>query len=692
MDMETAIYIDSKRGGGKARQKRWSKREYQQHIFQLGRGKPGRVDDAGDVAATNWWNANQDSLSHMYEQEEIDINDAKNAKGEAYQQFWGSDKVDRARYRADKQAALKQQFRANLGLHPAFKDKTNKELTDIADAYLKGDDFGGADQKEIAAALKEVADYTTGDGEVAMSDERTWRKTYPRKNKKEPASASDTQSTGSRENTAVPVLQNGRNIVGTETPAGGQSTVTLIPPANTSIKPDLSTNVKNIESPATTSEFSVGNTPVEINNTGAMNNVREAQAIKAKTAATQADRELKQVQTDARSDARRNEQAYMATQDALNANLRERWERQNAELNKRKAARMNKRYESRTLTGMSDWENLGRDSVKRNFGARAEGESDEDWNARSGAVDAVENLRERFATLGIRDADKNEFYAHNPNRMRDVAGLSNLFNKAVENGSLTDAQIEGLNKTLDGYEKEGRVKANKIKKFNAMRDAENVAKYRTMYGMTDTNVFSADDVKAFHESQKKAAFKNILKNMQVAPGQGGEEGRSQRISDFSDNWVKLIDSGFDVDATFRKAMSDQDNNRAFKKSIASIAMDDPERNDKVDQIRRRFVMNQAMQDAGLEDKVLGSRIDATGMTEAQIDEASAAAQADVMTQGLPGKRGLPNISDTILPKPPPALQQPAAPATSITPGQKEEEETRQAAKGGMVIRPKRRVS
>ena len=86
-------YKTSRRGKNAARRNRWSKREYQQHILQLARGKPGREDDAGEVVSKNWWNANQDSMSHMYEQEEIDVNGAKDANGSAYQQFWGGDGI-----------------------------------------------------------------------------------------------------------------------------------------------------------------------------------------------------------------------------------------------------------------------------------------------------------------------------------------------------------------------------------------------------------------------------------------------------------------------------------------------------------------------------------------------------------------------------------------------------------------------
>ena len=681
-----------------ARRNRWSKREYQQHIFQLGRGKPGREDDVGEVASKNWWNANQDSMSHMYEQEEIDINGAKDANGEAYQQFWGGDKADRARYRADKQAELKKQFRANLSKHPAFKDKTHKELGDIADAYLAGDDFDGPDAKETAAALKEVADYTTGDGEVSMSDERAWRKNYPRNT---PAETQDPVAAGPDKTGNPPAVSNGRpKSQATATPAAAPAAgAAPIAPRKQQvpIQTDVTTDSRyNRLSPSDTGVRANG-APVEVGDTATKSAIKEAQREAAVTDALQARRIRQGVQNDMQSDGRRRYQEHLANQDALDANMKARRDRLRAEREAAHRERMNKRYESRTLTGMADWENLGRDSTKRNFGARAEGESDESWNARSGAVDAVEKLRGRFAALGVRDADKNEFYAYNPNRMRDVSGLGNLFNRAVESGNLTDAQIEGINKTLDMYEGEGRKTKATLQRNAAMRDAENVRKYREMYGMGDRDVFSDDDVKQFHADRQAASRKEILQNMQVSPGQGGEEGRWKRVRDFSDNWMKLVDNGLDVAGTFKKAMSDDANRKAYQEGIAGIAANDPERDDKMDQLRRRFVMNQAMADAGLTDRM--------------VKPAEGQTLGAAMAGELPGKSGLRSdlqvAEDNVLDAEPAArtagvsqndidearrgAEAAAVTATDVLRPRKKED-TQKAAKGGTVLRPRRRVS
>lgn len=666
-----------------ARKNRWSKREYLQHIFQLARGKPGRDDDAGEVASKNWWNSNQDSMSHMYEQEEIDVNGAKDANGDAYQQFWGGDEADRARYRADKQAELKKQFRANLAKHPAFKDKARKELGDIADAYLSGDDFDGSDAKETAAALKEVADYTIGDGEVSMSDERTWRASYPRN---APAETKEQSAADPAKTESQPTIRNGKQKSQTATPA--TDTAPIASRNQVPTQSDVTTDSKYNRLSASDTGVRANGAPVETGDTATKANIKEAQRESAKTDALQARRTRQEVQNDMKSDERRLAQEHMTNQDELDANLKARRDRLNKAREAARKERMDKRYESRTLTGMADWENLGRDSTKRNFGARADGESDESWNARSGAVDAVEKLRKRFASLGVKDADKNEFYAYNPNRMRDVSGLGDLFNKAVERGNLTDAQIEGLDKTLDMYEEEGRKTKATLQRNAAMRDAENVRKYRETYGMGDRDVFSDDDVKKFHAERQAAARKEILQNMQVAPGQGGEEGRGQRIRDFSDNWMKLVDNGLDVPGTFKKSMSNEANRKAYQEGIAGIAADDPERADKMDQLRRRFVMNQAMSDAGLTDR----------MAKPAEGQTLGAAMADA----LPGTSGLRSdlqvAEDNALDAESKARMAgvsqdkiDAAKQRALEP-RKKKEDTQQAAKGGMVLRPRRRAS
>lgn len=479
-------------------------------------------------------------------------------------------------------------------------------------------------------------------------------------------------------------VKNGTPKAAASSPQNARAATPALTPRN-AIPTSVSTVPKYNRVSSDDTGVRVNGAPLESGNTAARSQLRNAQSEALTTEALQRRRNREDLLNEMSSDTRRRFIEKQNVEDQMDAAWKERRDRKRAEREAAQQARMDKRYESRSLTGMTDWKNLGRDSTVRNFGARGAEESDESWNARSAVVGRVEEMRNRLKNMGVKDPEKNEFYANNPNRMRDVAGLTKLFNDAVKSGTLTDAQLDGLEKTLDSYETEGNKTRRRIQAAVAMRDAENVRKYRGMYGMEDTDVFSDDDVKRFHADRQAAERKSILQNMQVAPGQGEEEGRSQRISEFSDNWIKLMNNGLDTGATFRRAMADANSRKAYQESVAGIALDDPERNDKVDQIKRRFIMNQAMEDAGLGDKTLRAQVNVTGLTEEQADAAAASAQARTMSEDLPGTRGLNPVQSVVDTK-----NVLTAPVVALAP-RKRDRETQQVAKGGSVLRPRRRA-
>ena len=160
-----------------------------------------------------------------------------------------------------------------------------------------------------------------------------------------------------------------------------------------------------------------------------------------------------------------------------------------------------------------------------------------------------------------------------------------------------------------------------------------------------------------------------------------------------------------VEETLDKALSDPLTRKAYMAAKASVDVkNDPEAADKLDQIRRRVVMNQAMQEAGLDDKVRRVRIDGTGKTEDQIGKEIVSAMSDDMTRGLPGTYGLLAAEDNAAKKSgeeaatTPAATTPAATTpAATTPAAdglkpRKKEDTQQAAKGGAVLRPRRRAS
>lgn len=632
---------------------RWDKKTYRRHMFNRGRGVhsphevtnthkdtaefiDSQLNNGGGWWETLWRGAYAGKLSAAKEYEQYN-----NPASRGFSPFT-FDSDERGKFRDQDRKEVRQLFAQALKDHHFVKSRkvTQGRLDKIVDAYMSQDDDKFQDTLRSMGVSDRDAVRFTRAAEDAASQVIEAKK-YDGSWSDDPYQKGPvTHSTNEGSETSKGPA-NGRSQVGTASAAAqdtGSNRGSIPPRTNAPKELDLTTVNQYGKASSSDSGGRLDGYPVETGDESIKGNVKKYQNERAKAAALQAQREREGIQTDMKSDDRQNYQKYLADQDKLDADM-------NARLDRRRAERMDKRYKERTLIGMADWENLGRDSTKRDFGARAKDESDESWNARSGAVAAVEGLRKRFTDLGVKDADKNELYAYNPNRMRDVSGLENLFNKAVKSGSLTDAQIEGLDKTLDMYEEEGRKTKDLIKERVALNDAENVRRYRKMYGLMDRNargeyIISNDEVKEFHKGKQKATRDEILKGMQVAPGQGGAEGRSDRMQRFSDAWMKLMNNGFDVEGTLDRALSDPTTRKAYMAAKASIGSDDPEAADKLDQIRRRFVMNQAMIDAGLNDKVHRVLIDPTGKTRDQVTEEAVAGPANDATSELPGKSGL----------------------------------------------------
>jgi len=672
-----------------AKRNRWSKREYQQHIFQLGRGKPGRADDAGEVASKNWWNANQDSMSHMYEQEEIDINEAKDANGEAYQQFWGGDKADRERYRADKQAELKKQFRANLAKHPAFKDKTRKELGDIADAYLSGDDFDKPDARETAAALKEVADYTTGDGEVSMSDERTWRKNYPRNT---PTETKKPSAAGPIETGNPPTLNNGQpkpQTAAAATPATGTAPLKPRPSEPVADVQTAGSRYNAVGQRASDTGVRVNGAPVQIGDTATRDNLRSGQSASTAADTVRAQEALR----DARGERRTDTSRYLDAQEKREADfarMEARAKARNEALDRKFAAerqaRMDKRYESLALNNDADWKNLAR-----------EGSNDLDYsdeknaNAKNARDARIKDLQDRFTKMGERSAT-NLFYQYDPNRQKDLAQLKNLFQQGVDAGNLTDKQIAAVEKKLSGWQSGAERRKSQFDAQEEMRQAEHVADLRRQYGMGDSTVFSKEDVLNFHEGQQKGRQKAILEGMDK-PG-----------ADQAQAWSQLMAAGVDPEATFKRSL---ENNRRnlYMDELAGIMRGDGSDAQKAglrDDLRRRYIVDQLRADNGMEglagspraiaeagaaarQKQTVAGLDTTLPVRPRTDQEVATSR--MMSPTMPAMAvEVPESLSSVNP-----LTEAEAQADALTARKKEtEEQVQQLARGGRVLQPRKR--
>lgn len=379
-------------------------------------------------------------------------------------------------------------------------------------------------------------------------------------------------------------------------------------------------------------------------------------------------------------------QASMDERERVEQIGKDRRARQAAEREAAARRRADKRFADRTLYNEADWKNLGREgSNKADYSDRREGESDKDWavrdKARQERQGRMDSLLKRLDDMGVQDADKNSFYANDPNKQQNLARLRGLIvgDDGKVRGDITDAQIEGANATLDAWQKGAAEKGARQKAFTDMKQAEEVSRLRNMYGMK-YGVYSPQEVLDFHKSQQAAAQRNILKGMQIAPGltpMQEEEGggtakglhdpeapardlRPAAMAKFSQDWQNLINNGFDPDATFKEAMNQGGMKDAHRAALATLDRNDPDYADKEDQLRRRFTLQYAMQKAGLgqegggETGQAGKQISAPqgpsigervqnaflpeGMTPVNMSpDAQAKRTGAAMAQNLPGK-------------------------------------------------------
>ena len=224
----------------------------------------------------------------------------------------------------------------------------------------------------------------------------------------------------------------------------------------------------------------------------------------------------------------------------------------------------------------------------------------------------------------------NKFYANDPNRQKELAALGRLVNAAAEGNTISDAQIEAATKKLDSWQAEADERGARVQSYQNMRNAEQVSNLRRQYGLTDKQAISDQDVMDYHKNQQKAARTEILKGMQVAPGAGPDaqaQGKSA-MTKFSGQWQKLIDAGFNPQEMFAKSMQNADNKKAYMEGMASISSSDPDAADKRDQLRRRFIMNQAMEEHGIK------------QTGGESGQAGSQMAAGTLAQNLPGRKVL----------------------------------------------------
>lgn len=633
MDMETAIYVNSRRQGGgsdsKRTRRRMSRREYNTHIFAKARGAKSPVQDLADMKYTgHWWQASgaEKGLADEYEQDAI-----VNGRDGGEQQWFSSDASDREDFRNKQLDALRKEFRRSLRSHPEFKDRPASELSAIADAYLSGKDHDAFKSDAVNAALQEVSDYVTGDGEVSMSDERTWRGRYAKKEE----SAGNGEQKPAPAAADVPVApRNGTP----KAPASGTANPPQSPDKSVPLRPrenpqtDVTLDSKWGRTGASDTGVRANGAPVEVGDTSTRNQIKSEQRDSAATDAIEAAETRRDAQNRAKSGDRRRYQQYLADQDALDASMEARRERREAERQKKEQDRRDRRFKDRKLVNQDDWENLGREGSNRVDYADAK-----NADAKKARDRGIAELQDRFARLGDRtlvregetaewkdgkmvvtdkdgnvvDASKrtttgvgddgqryaNDFYAYDPNRQRDLAGLRKLVEKGIKDGTITDAQIEGVTKTLDGWEAGAQSRKSETVGREQRRQAEQMAGLRRQYGMEDKEIYDDTAVRNYHDKVQGDRRREILGRMAAG-------GSSAKAGDYGAEWQNLLDAGFDPRKTLKAALADEATAKTYNDARMKIdtdgALSDQARAEMRDQLKHRTIMTQAFKDAGIE--------------------------------------------------------------------------------------------
>ena len=455
--------------------------------------------------------------------------------------------------------------------------------------------------------------------------------------------------------------------------------------------------------PADASGKSVGGVDVSRNDDETQGHMRRNQRNIAAREELQSERGLARDRAEAQSDSRRNFQKYANDQFDLDRSMDDLRERKRAYREEQEQRRRDRRFQNRDLSNVDDWNNLGREGSNRRNYSEVQGETAEQKAEREAAVKKrqgdIDALRDRFAQMsdrtlvgkgekaewvkgrrddqgnwvaghykvtaadgktevssdelksrlanetGVGKSDysyQNKFYANDPNRQKELAALGKLVSSGGD--AITDAQLEAATKKLDSWQAEADARGARVQAFQNMRNAEEAANLRQQYGFRPGTI-SDDAVRAFHEKQQKQNRTEILKGMQVAPGIGLDEDKKSAMAKFSDQWQKLLATGFDPNATLQRALKDEATNDAYMKGMASISSSDPDAADKRDQLNRRFIMQQAMREHGLtqyggENGQAGRKIAPSTVDEAGVERIEETPTGADMARNLPGRSAL----------------------------------------------------
>lgn len=613
-----------------AREKKKSltKGEYRRHIFDRARGGHG-VKGARGVYDDDAWIKR--SFAEQYEQD-------NSKKG-----WWSFDSTDRAKFRASELEKVRKAFRDSLSQHHWAKHRDNvNRFGQLADAYMNQTDAQfettmaqmGISKPEDRARWRKAMEESLSNAVDGTAMSQNWddqkdlaySRGTPAQQNADAGEQTDGKAGGKTGGTTggttgPGTVANGRVKAQQPGAAPGQARTQ----GGRSGEPTQSITADSMRRPWQRPGAGINmlnNAHVQ-KGSSADDHMNQALAGQAQVAALQArDAARRQVATSSLADA----EAFELKQNELERIEqigKDRRARQAAEREAAAQRRADKRFADRTLYNEADWKNLGRaEGNKADYSARKEGESDESWRARETAIKEHQgrmgSLLKRLDRMADTEDEANDFYQYDPNKQKNLARLRGLIVKKGADGNdvvrddITDAQIEGANATLDAWEKGAAKRKSEIKSFSDMKQAEQVARLRNQYGPAFGD-YTPEQLLDYDKRQRDSARVEILRGMQVAPGLTPETGqpayqvrpgqddlRPSAMAKFSQDWQKLLDTGFDPTTTFReKILGDPSKKEAYEAGLATLSKNDPDYADKADQLRRRFIVQQAMEQYGI---------------------------------------------------------------------------------------------
>lgn len=686
---------------------RWDQKTYRRHMFNKGRGVRSPHDTSNTKMGTSQFVDSQLGQGHWWEASWRSPWATKLDAAKEYEQYnnpdsagWSPftlDSTERERFRKQDRKEVRDLFQKQLSEHHFSKHKklSSGQLDKIVDAYMSQDDdkfqatlagmgFSGKDAGRVRRAAEESATAAiegTAYGTKWDDDD------YVKQPGAEPGAAAAGNQPGQAGQGGA--VTNGQPKAGQ--PAADQPLARRGAPKNESVGQGM-TGRRSTR--AGYGHVSWNGAAVPQSNNAAQANIAGIVAAETQAGRDRAEAAA-QVQHAVSSHAPSEAyQASMDERDRIEQIGKDRRARQAAEREAAAQRRADKRFADRTLYNEADWKNLGRaEGNKADYSARKEGESDESWNAREKAIKERQgrmgSLLERLDRMADTKNEANDFYQYDPNKQKNLARLRQLIVKAGADGNdvvrddITDAQIEGANATLDAWEKGAAKRKAEIKSFSDMKQAEQIARLRNQYGPAFSD-YTPEQLLDYDKKQRESARVEILKGMQVAPGltpdQAGQDAKDLRpsaMAKFSQDWQKLLDTGFNPTTTFReKILGDPSKKEAYEAGLATLSKNDPDYADKADQLRRRFIVQQAMEQYGIGQEGGGERGQAgrqISYTKSDEDvlEGKAFGPTDSpdlaqnMARNLPGKSILaPNraaaeaASDALQPKQPQPQPQP----------------------------------